>query len=118
MSSESELLKALAGLVVTPDPLIEYRLYYDESGSVVMCMMQAPFPDNNSYVVVTKEQYELYWKYKVVKGKLELIPTDVGYRTAFVKSASGFRVVKNHAALLLTANEQHTDIEYYDTRTS
>lgn len=118
MSSESELLKALASLVVTPDPLVEYRLYYDESGSIVMCMMQAPFPDNNSYVVATKAQYELYWKYKVVNGKLEAIPDNVEYKIALVKSSSGFRVVKNHAALLLTDNEQYTDIEYYDTRNS
>lgn len=116
MNSESELLKALAGLIVTPDPLVEYRLYYDDSGTVVMCMMQAPFPDNKSYVVVNKEQYELYWKYRIVNGKLESIPVNVGYRTAFVKSTKGFRVVKNHAALLLVENEQYPDIEYYDTR--
>lgn len=116
MNSESELIKALSELVVTPDPVIEYRMYYDDSGTIVMCMMQGPYPDNDSYVVATKEQYEFYWKYQVVKGKLELIPTTINYRKPFVKSDSGFRVVKNHASLLILDNEQFTETEYYDRR--
>jgi len=118
MNSELELIKALSQLVVTPDPVIEYRMYYDETGTIVMCMMQGPFPDNSSYVIATKEQYELYWKYRVVDGKLELIPDTIDYSAPFVKSNKGFKVVKNNASLLLAEDEEYLNIEYYDTRNS
>jgi len=118
MNSESELIKALSELVVTPDPVTEYRLYYDETGAVIMCMMQGPFPDTTNFVVVTKEQYEIYWKYKITNGKLELIPITNEYRVTFVKSDKGFKVAKNHASLLLEHNETYNDTEYYDTRSN
>ena len=117
MNNESELVKALEELIVTPDPVTEYRLYYDEFGNVVMCMMQGPFPEGR-YIVVTKEQYEMYFKYRIVKGKLELIPVNHGYRVPFIKNKKGFRVVKNHASLLLQDNEEYPETEYYDTRNS
>jgi hypothetical protein len=116
MNSESELIKALSELVVTPDPVTEYRLYYDETGAIIMCMMQGPFPDTTNFVVVTKEQYEIYWKYKITNGKLEFIPTINEFRVSFVKSNKGFKVVKNHASLLIEANEEYSNIEHYDTR--
>lgn len=117
MNIESTLIEALSNLVTTPDPVIEYRLHYNESGDIFMCSMQS-HPDSTQYIVVTKDQYERYFRYRVVEGKLELIPQNIAIRTPFVKSTKGFRVVKNHASLLLQDNEEYSDIEYYDTRNS
>lgn len=115
MNSESELIKALQAMVVTEDPPIEYRLHYNAAGDIVMCSMQQ-HPESESYLVVTKEQYDLYHRYCVVKGKLTLIEHDAGTRVALISSTSGFAVVKNNAALLLEDNETFNDIEYYDYR--
>lgn len=102
-------------MVVTEDPPIEYRLHYNAAGDIVMCSMQQ-HPESESYLVVTKEQYDLYHRYCVVKGKLTLIEHDAGTRVALISSTSGFAVVKNNAALLLEDNETFNDIEYYDYR--
>ena len=115
MSNESELIKALQAMVVTEDPPIEYRLHYNAAGDVVMCSMQQ-HPESDSYLVVTKAQYDLYHRYCVVKGKLTLIEHDAGLRVSLVPRDQGFAVVRNHAALLLTAEETFKDIEYYDYR--
>lgn len=102
-------------MTTTPDPVIEYRLHYNDAGDVVMCSMQE-HPDSTQYLVVTKEQYDMYHRYCVVKGKLTLIEHDAGVRVAFIPSTKGFKVVKNHAALLLEENETYNNIEYYDYR--
>ena len=115
MSSESELIKALRAMVVTEDPPIEYRLHHNSRGDIVMCTMQQ-HPESTTYLVVTKEQYDLYHRYCVVKGKLTLIEHDAGLRVALVPRAQGFAVVKNHAPLLLEDTETFKDIEYYDYR--
>ena len=117
MNSDLELIKALSELVVTADLPIEYRLHYNDSGDVYMCSMQN-HPDSEKYIVVTKEQYDLYFKYKIVNGKLELIEHNVGIKAALVKRNHGFRVVKNNAALLLEKHEEYNNIEYYDHRNS
>ena len=116
MNSEQEFFEEVNRLlVVTPDPITEYRLYYDEEGSIILCSMQNHSPDSN-YVVVTKEVYDNYHKYCVVNGQLKEIKFDDGLQRPFVKSKKGFRVVQNNAALLLEADEDYSDIEYYDKR--
>lgn len=118
MSTELDFFEEVRRLlVVTPDPVIEYRLHYDDSGDIVMCSMQE-HPDSNSYIVTDKETYELYFRYRVVNGKLELIKHDHGLMAALVKSTKGFKVVCNHAALLLEPNETYNNTEYYDSRDS
>lgn len=117
MNTESTLLEALSNLIVTPDPIIEYRLHYNDAGDITMCSMQS-HPESTQYVVVTKEQYERYFRYRVVQGKLELIEQHNEIRVSFIKSTKGFRVVKNHASLLLQDNEEYPETEYYDTRNS
>ena len=115
MRNESELIKALQAMVVTEDPPIEYRLHYNAAGDIVMCSMQQ-HPESDSYLVVTKAQYDLYHRYCVVKGKLTLIEHDAGLRVALVSRDRGFAVVKNHAALLLETDEIFKNTEYYDYR--
>lgn len=118
MSSESEFFEEVNRLlVVTPDPIIEYRLHYNEYGDIVLCTMQQ-HPESNSYIVVDKETYDMYFRYRVVNGKLVLIKHDDGLESSLVKSTKGFRVVCNHAALLLEPNETYDNIEHYDSRNS
>lgn len=115
MNSESELIKALSELVVTQDPPIEYRLHYNETGDVYMCSMQQ-HPDSERYIVVTKEQYDLYFRYRVENGKLTLIEHDLGIKKPFKLSNKGFRTIKNHPALILMPGETFKETEYYDHR--
>jgi hypothetical protein len=115
MSSESELIKALSEMVVTEDPPIEYRLHYNEQGDVYMCSMQQ-HPDNDKFIVVTREQYDLYFRYRVDHGKLTLIEHDMGIKKPFKLSDRGFKTVKNHPALILLPDETYRETEYYDHR--
>ena len=103
--------------VVTEDLPLEYRLHYNEFGDIYMCTMQ-DHPVDTQYVVVTKEQYDLYFRFKIVKGQLVSIQQDNGVRAPLIKSRTGFKVVANHAALLLTENETFENVEYYDRRNS
>jgi hypothetical protein len=93
----------------------EYRLHYDELGSIIMCSMQN-HPDSDRYVVVDQKIYESYFKYRIVKGVPELIVYDQGNTRKLFKSHEGFPVVKNHAALLLEEEETFEPMEYYDYR--
>lgn len=115
MNSESELLKALSEMVVTEDPPIEYRLHYNDTGDVYMCSMQQ-HPDTDQYIVVNKEQYDLYFRYRVEQGKLKLIEHDSGIKKPFRQSDKGFKTVKNHPALILLPDEDYKETEYYDHR--
>lgn len=116
MSSESDFFDEVNRLmVVTPDPEIEYRLHYTDDGDIFMCSMQQ-HPESDKYIVTDRETYSMYFRYRVVKGKLELIKHDSGLLASLVKSTHGFKVVRNHAALLLEPNETYDNIEYYDSR--
>jgi hypothetical protein len=98
--------------LITPVPELnlEYRLYYDEDGNITGCSMQNHAEGN--YIVVSKEEYDLYFHYRIVKGRLVKIDHDAKYRVQLVKSNTGFAVVKGHAGLLIE-DEAYTDIEYY-----
>lgn len=116
MNSEQEFFEEVNRLlVVTPDPEIEYRLHYDEEGTINLCSMQN-HPTGTNYVVVDKDTYDKYHRYCVVNGKLTEIKLDDGVQRPFVKSKKGFRVVQNNAALLLEPDEEFNQVEYYDRR--
>ena len=96
---------------------IEYRLYYNEDGNIILGTMIADEPHtDNPYLVVTKEEYDTYFHYVVVNGCLKKIDNDSGYRVKLVRSDSGYNVVKNHAGLLLEPGETYNNIEYYGHR--
>ena len=117
MNNESELIKALSEMIITEDEAIEYRLHYNESGDIYLCTM-VQHPEGTRYVVVDKETYDVYHRYHVVDGVLEKIVQKNGLFVNLVKSTSGYKVVKNNAALLIEESEEYPDIEYYDRRTS
>jgi len=120
MSLDPELIKELQRLekeMNGPEPIREYRLYYDYTGKITQLAEISPFPEGDKYIVVDKSVYENYFNYHIVNSKAERIVRDIGHLTSsLVKSNSGFRVVKNHAALLLEHDEEYSTIEYYDTR--
>ncbi len=113
--SYKNLLLAIEQLTVTPDPVPEYRFYFDNSGRIINCSM-LNHQEGDNYVIVTKEQYDNYTKYEIKNKKLVEIQDPNRILASLVKSDTGFRVVKNHAALLLETNETFDLIEYYDSR--
>jgi hypothetical protein len=89
---------------------LEYRVYYDEDGSIYRCSMQQH--ESGDYIVVPKEQYDLYHHYRVVKGQMVKIDTDARYRVQLHRSTSGYATVAGHAGLLIE-DENYPNIEYY-----
>ena len=116
MNTESEFVNKLNELlIVTEDEPIEYRLHYNELGHIYLCTM-VQHPESTHYVVVDKEKYDNYHRYRVVNGLLEKIVPQNGIALQLVKSNKGYTVVKNNAALLIEENESYPDIEYYDRK--
>jgi len=96
------------------DPVVplelEYRLYYNELGHITSRSSYNHRP--GKYIVVTKDEYDRYFQYRVANNTLVKIDNDAGYRVQLTKSTQGFKVVRGHAGLLIE-DEDHTDIEYY-----
>jgi len=113
--SLNNLLLALQQIEVTPDPVPEYRFYYDDTGRITCCSM-LDHPESGRYLIVTKEEYDNYTRYEVKNNKLSIIKTSNKILSALVKSNTGFATVKGHAALLIEDTEAYQDIEYYAPR--
>lgn len=113
MNTTDEFLKALLATEPLPEEPIEYRIHYDENGTITQCTMNI-HPTETNYIVVTNDEYQNYFRYTVVNNKLKLIDTNPGYRVQLKKSDSGYQVVKNHAGLLLEPGETYAETEYYD----
>lgn len=71
-------------------------------------------PETGTYLVVTRDQYDRYFDYTVTAGQLKKITKGTMYSNALCPGGTQFKVVKNHAALLLTDTETYKNIEYYD----
>jgi len=112
MNSNDEFLKAILSLPQPKSLEIEYRLHYDSEGNIFMCTMQQ-HPDHTNYLIVTKKEYDEYYRYKIVNNKLKIIDNDPGYRVQLTSSTQGHRVIKNHAGIVLEPNEQYPNVEYY-----
>jgi hypothetical protein len=97
----------------TPEP-IEYRVHYNEQGEIYLCTMQN-HPADTDYLVVTKDEYDRYFDYRVVNGLLKKIDHDAGYRVQLHKSLTGYKTVKAHASLLIE-DEEYPETEYYEYR--
>lgn len=104
-------LEALITPVVLPE--IEYRLHYNELGEVTSCSMQQ-HPNSIDYIVVTKDEYDNYFRYCIVKGKLVKIEHDLKYRVRLRQSTTGFPTVAGHAGLVIEAEEVYNNVEYYE----
>lgn len=114
MNSLDELAKAFAMMQPTVEETKEYRLHYNELGHVTMCSMMM-HPENTTYLVVSKDEYDNYFRYIIVDGKLKKIDNNPGIRVQLVSSTEGYAVARKHAGLLLEPTDTYTEIEYYDT---
>lgn len=99
MNSYDELVKAFS--MIKPDVAesFEYRIHYDETGKIFMCTMQQ-HPVDTKYIVVTKEEYDNYFRYYVDNGELKLIPLPKSYQEPLTKETLRKTSVKKHAAIL------------------
>lgn len=105
-------------IIVEGEPIeYEYRLYYDETGHIrtTTVLKRDPILDG-PYVVVDEDIYKELHKYVIVNGKVIKRRDGILQTAQIVPSSQGFRVVKNHPAILLEELENYTDIEYYDYR--
>jgi hypothetical protein len=93
---------------------IEYRVHYNEQGEIYLCTMQN-HPVETDYLVVSKDEYDRYFDYRVVDAKLKKTVHDAGYRVQLQQSNTGYKTVKHHASLLVE-DEEYTDVEYYEYR--
>ena len=66
-------------------------------------------------MIVDEATYLEYYKYQVVNGKLKIIDFNPEYRVQLTSSTQGYRVVKDHAGIILANNEEYLNVEYYDT---
>ena len=100
---------------LTLPPTIEYRIYYNELGEIYSCSM-TDHPEIGTYLVVDKIDYENYFLYSVVNGKLKKINNDAGYCVQLRPSSTGQAVVAGHAGLKIEPGETYPNIEYYAYR--
>lgn len=110
-----ELLKALAEVVDRPIPVYEKRVYYDEFENILGAVPHPPYPESENYIVVSEEEFKNLNSYMIRDKKLILIPPPSNQiKVVYKKNNHGYRVVKNHAALLLEENESYPEVEHYD----
>ena len=113
MNSNDTLAEAFAMLQPIVEEVKEYRIHYEEDGHITMCTM-INHPKNTTYLVVSKDEYDNYFRYTIVDGKLKKIDNNPGIRVQLVSSSIGYAVVKKHAGLILEPTDTYTEIEYYD----
>ena len=97
-------------LLVVKNYTFEYRLFYDEYGTIIHGTTLDTDEINGNYLVVSKEQFSESYRYRVIDG--ELVNKKEGMFLP-KKSNKGFRVVKYHVGLLLN-DEENIESEYYE----
>lgn len=107
-------VESLIKPVITPK--IEYRLYYNSLGEITMGSMTTDTLPTDPYVIVTKDEYDTYFNYRVVNKQLVKIDRSGIYSVKLRKSDTGLPTVMGHAGLLVESNETYRDIEYYEYR--
>jgi len=112
MNSNDEFFKAIQSLSQPKSLEIEYRLHYDDAGNIHTCSM-IDHPNDTQYLVVTKNEYDNYYRYRVMNKQLKIIDNTSGYRVQLTSSTQGYCVVKNHAGIVLETGERYPNIEYY-----
>ena len=87
--------------------IIEYRLYYDETGNVT-CITNENLPGN--YIRISKEIYDRasYKSLRVVGGKLTRVKNHTTDDFMLVRSSKGYTSVKGHASILTSSTNLET----------
>jgi hypothetical protein len=118
--AESEFLKALE-LVREYDkqrPVLikEYRLYYNEDGSIIG-LWESGHPEGDNYIVINDPDVfhrTVTSLLRVVNKELKVIDPHTPNRVKLRKSNTGQAVVRGNAALVVMVDEIYSDTEYYD----
>lgn len=101
------------------DPVYEYRIYYEEDGTVISGQpVRLDVEDCNplptgSYITVSFEEYQNLGSKIVKDGALYQPPRANHVQALLEKADSGQNVVKNNAALAINENETYQDVEQY-----
>ena len=116
-NAEEELLKAFSNIIPV-EINEEYRAYYDDENKVRFYMANKFDIDDTKWINISKEEYiaqDYQWMW-VENNKLVKKLPSYKYEFPLTRSNNGNRVVKNHAGILLEANEEYPEIEYYTTK--
>ena len=120
MNAEEEFLKAFELVAAydaqRPKFVKEYRLYYDNDGSVIG-LWETDHPIGDNYIVLDDTgQYHRHNTnlLRVIDKKLTVLDPVGPLHVRLKKSTVGFRTVQGHAALVLEELEHYPNIEYYD----
>ncbi len=97
-----------------PISIKEYRLYYNEDGTVIG-LWESGHPEGDNYIVL--DDPDVFHRtntslLKVADKKLITIDPTIQNKVRIKKSNTGQMVVKGHAAIAL--NESYNNIEYYE----
>lgn len=94
----------------------EYRLYYNQDGTVIG-LWENSFPDTKNYIVLEDPGVFFHTNTQLLRvknNKLIILDPREPNRARLKKSDQGFQTVKGHAALVLESNENYDFVEYYD----
>lgn len=102
-----------------PPVIKEYRLYYNEDGSIIG-LWESGHPEGN-YIVL--DDPDIYHRtssnlLRVVKGELKIVNPNLTHVRKLYKDTSGQPVVRGHAAIALYTDNEYSNIEFYDRKNS
>lgn len=97
----------------------EYRLYYNDDGSIIG-LWETGHPEGKYIVLQDPDVFHRTNTnlLKVVNDELKIVNPTVIQKNRLIKSSQGQPVVKGHAAIALTSIEEYQEIEYYDQTNS
>jgi hypothetical protein len=118
--AEQELAKAFADIQQVT-VVEEYRAYYDSEGWITG-FAGSGFPKNmDNWVHIPRDLYITHnWNHlRLVEGKIVKIEPIYNWYFQLTKSTKGFKIVKNHAGIILNESDDYQgDTEYYEKRNS
>ncbi len=101
-------------------PFKEFRLYYNDDGTVIG-LWESDHPAGDNYIVLEDpDQYHRHNTHliRVNDNNLTIISPVVIETFKLIKSNNGQPVVRGHAAIALGLNEEYSEIEFYDRKNS
>ena len=99
-----------------PQIIKEYRLYYNEDGSIIG-MWESSHPSGDNYITINHpDEFQKHNTnlLRIVENKLVVLDPHTPIKVKLKKSFKGQPVIKGHAAIALNLDEEFIEIEYYD----
>jgi hypothetical protein len=120
---DPEFLKALE-LVAEfdrnrPTTLKEFRLYYNEDGTIIG-LWETDHPGGNYIVLDDLTQFNTTNTslLRVKDNKLTVVDAKIVLQNRLIKSTAGQQVATGNAAIALYPSEEYSNVEYYDRKTN